>query len=187
MIIDAATLTDTDLSDTAAIEGALLGSHPALPADLVHALALSTERARIAIRGTTNTNTNTATGNPCRSGCADTATNLTVGADIHRPSARLAQQIVLRDRVCRFPGCRHPARKCDLDHRTPIAQGGPTTVQNLDAVCRFHHRLKTFTRWRAIREPGNQLTWTTPLGAFITDHPELPPAVGAHHADPPPF
>ena len=165
VIIDATTLTDVDLTSVPAIEGALLGSHPALPVDLVHALAVSAIRARIAIRGA-------AVGtSDCRYGCATTATNLTIGADIHRPSAKLAEQIVLRDRVCRFPGCRHPARTCDLDHRRPFREGGPTTAENLDALCRFHHRLKTFTRWRAIREPGNRLTWTTPLGAVVPDDP----------------
>lgn len=169
VIIDAATLTDIDLNKVPAIEGALLGSHPALPADLVHALALSAKRARIAIRGAPDQDSS------CRYGCASSSTNLTVGADIHRPTAKLVEQVVLRDRVCRFPGCRHPARHSDLDHRRPFAEGGPTTAENLDALCRFHHRLKTFTRWRAIRETGNRMTWTTPLGATITDDPELTP------------
>ncbi|MEJ7650781.1 MAG: DUF222 domain-containing protein [Nakamurella sp.] len=176
VIIDAATLTDVALQDVPAIEGALLGSHPALPADLVHTLALSATRARIAIRGKIERTTTGGTGNTdCRYGCASTATNLTLGADVYRPSAKLAEQVVLRDRVCRFPGCRHPARRCDLDHCRPFDQGGSTTAENLDALCRFHHRLKTFTRWRAIRASGNRLTWTTPLGAVIADDPEQPP------------
>lgn len=171
VIIDASVLESVDLSDAAAVEGALLGSHPALPPDLVSALALSARRARIAIRGV-----NTAgEAGPCSSGCASARTNLTVGADVYRPSAKLAEQLVLRDRVCRFPGCRHPARRCDLDHRVSFAEGGPTTAENLDTLCRFHHRLKTFTGWRAVREPGNRLTWTTPLGARIVDEPELVP------------
>ncbi|MEJ7651746.1 MAG: DUF222 domain-containing protein [Nakamurella sp.] len=169
VVVDASVLDGVDLSDQACIEGALLGSHPALPADLVQALALSARRARIAIRGV-----NTAgDAGPCASGCASARTNLTVGADVYRPSAKLAEQLVLRDRVCRFPGCRHPAGRCDLDHRVPFAAGGPTTAENLDALCRFHHRVKTFTGWRAVREPGNRLIWTTPLGARIADDPEL--------------
>lgn len=127
VVIDAATLAGVNLTDVPAIEGALQGSQPALPADLVHTLALSATRARIAIRGTSTTTGAT----DCRYGCASTATNLTVGADIHRPPAKLAEQIVLRDRTCRFPGCRHPARACDLDHRRPFDQGGPTTAENL--------------------------------------------------------
>lgn len=171
VVVDASVLDGVDLSDQVSIEGALLGGHPALPADLVSALALSARRARIAIRGL-----NTAgEAGPCASGCASARTNLTVGADVYRPSAKLAEQLVLRDRVCRFPGCRHPARRCDLDHRVPFAEGGPTTAENLDALCRFHHRLKTFTGWRAVREPGNRLIWTSALGARIVDEPELVP------------
>ncbi|WP_353650349.1 DUF222 domain-containing protein [Nakamurella sp. A5-74] len=193
VVVDASTLAGVDLADTASVEGALLGSHPALPEELVTALARSARRVRIAVKGATMD----AGSDACASGCASAATNLALGADVYRPSAKLAEQLLLRDRVCRFPGCRHPARACDLDHRVPFAEGGPTTAENMDALCRFHHRLKTFTGWRAVRAPGNCLTWTTPLGAVIADDPELvsapgmtpprPPGPSSPLDDPPPF
>ena len=43
-------------------------------------------------------------------------------------------------------------------------QPGPTQTQNLAALCRFHHRLKTHTAWRyRMTEPG-VFEWTSPHG-----------------------
>jgi hypothetical protein len=40
-----------------------------------------------------------------------------------------------------FPGCRRPARRTDLDHRTPWPRGS-TSADNLQCLCRHHHRAK---------------------------------------------
>ena len=60
-----------------------------------------------------------------------------------------------------------------------------TCACNLDCLCRFHHRVKTFTDWSAIRI-GNTLHWTSPLGRDYTDHPpDLPigrPLTAVHPA-----
>ena len=120
-----------------------------------------------------------------------------VGHWAYRPDRETAERVVQRDRVCRFPGCRRPARQCDLDHRIPYDKGGPTTFDNLDVLCRYHHRIKTHAGWRAIRLPGNRMRWTSPLGAELIDEPEVdtvgrgdrtsrshPPTI---EDDPPPF
>lgn len=65
-------------------------------------------------------------------------------------------------RTCRFPGCRQPAGRCDLDHVVPWP-AGPTSAANLTALCRHHHRLKHQTRWRVSGEHGS-LMWTSPTG-----------------------
>lgn len=96
-----------------------------------------------------------------------------VGHWAYRPDRETAERVVQRDRVCRFPGCRRPARQCDLDHRIPYDEGGPTTFDNLDVLCRYHHRIKTHAGWRAIRVPGNRMRWTSPLGAELIDEPEV--------------
>lgn len=96
-----------------------------------------------------------------------------IGHWAYRPDRETAERVVHRDRVCRFPGCRRPARQCDLDHRIPYDEGGPSTYDNLDVLCRFHHRIKTHAGWRAIRLPGNRMRWTSPLGAELIDEPEL--------------
>ena len=77
---------------------------------------------------------------------------------------RIREQVILRDRTCVFPWCTRPARGCDIDHviaydHDAEAEGrpqpGPTQTDNLAALCRFHHRLKTHTAWRyRMTEPG---------------------------------
>jgi hypothetical protein len=86
-----------------------------------------------------------------------------VGRAAYSPSAALADLVRTRDRTCRFPGCRQPARRCDLDH--VIAwPAGPTTAGNLAALCRHHHRLKHQTRWTVQPGDGGELVWTSPTG-----------------------
>jgi hypothetical protein len=70
------------------------------------------------------------------------------------------------------PAAPQIARRCDHDHRTSWDDGGATCPCNLDTLCRFHHRTKTFTAWTADRDQHtNTLTWTSPLGHTHTDQP----------------
>ena len=87
----------------------------------------------------------------------------------YRPGVRLTRWVQTRDRHCRFPGCRRPAIHCDLDHLIPWPTGS-TVEQNLAALCRYHHRLKTHTGWKVQRLPGRTLRWTSPRGhIYISD------------------
>jgi hypothetical protein len=63
-----------------------------------------------------------------------------------------------RDQGCRFPSCRAPAAWCDLHHVVARHDGGPTTVQNLVALCRRHHTLVTAGRWRLDMTPDGTVT-----------------------------
>jgi predicted restriction endonuclease len=68
--------------------------------------------------------------------------------------------------VCRWPGCTRSARTCDLDHIVPWPDG-PTTADNLIALCRGHHRLKTLGRFSisvgehhvAVTSAARQVYW----------------------------
>jgi hypothetical protein len=90
---------------------------------------------------------------------------LDVGRTRYTPPAALADHIRARDRTCRFPGCRMPAERCDLDHirRYP---DGPTSHCNLCTECRHHHRLKHETGWQIHNDPADPatITWTSPTG-----------------------
>lgn len=88
---------------------------------------------------------------------------LDVGRRRYTPSAALADLVRIRDRTCRFPGCRRPARRCDLDHVVPWPDG-PTTAGNLATLCRHHHRLKHQTQWTVRAGPDAELEWTSPTG-----------------------
>lgn len=56
----------------------------------------------------------------------------------------LAKAIEFRDGVCEAPGCCVPAHLCDIDHRVPHDDGGPTAGRNLGPKCRKHHKAKGF-------------------------------------------
>jgi hypothetical protein len=91
------------------------------------------------------------------------------GRVTYRPGADLTGTVIARDVTCRFPGCRVPAAQCDLDHVTPFdptrSAAEQTTAENLQALCRRHHRLKTHTSWAVARDPATgTTTWTSPTG-----------------------
>jgi hypothetical protein len=98
---------------------------------------------------------------------------LDVGHTTYRPSASLTRHVTARDGTCRFPGCRQPARRCDLDH-VQAWPAGPTAANNLIALCRHHHRLKHSGLWSITTTGNGTVTWTTPTGRTHTTHP--PPA-----------
>lgn len=90
--------------------------------------------------------------------------SMTIG---YRPGLRLARWVRARDRHCRFPGCRRAAAQCDLDHVIPYPAGS-TSEQNLAALCRYHHRLKTHTGWTVTPRADHRLDWTSPRGHTYT-------------------
>lgn len=89
---------------------------------------------------------------------------LDYGRRTYRPPADLARFVMARDRVCGFPGCNQPARRCDLDHTRPWRRGGCTCRHNLGALCRRHHRAKDTGPWTLIRHPDGSTTWISPTG-----------------------
>jgi hypothetical protein len=84
--------------------------------------------------------------------------------DAYRPPDSLRHLIEIRDRTCRFPACRRPARRCDIDHTIPYKRGGPTCECNLAPLCRRHHRLKQAHGWTLIQPEPGELIWVTPSG-----------------------
>jgi len=94
------------------------------------------------------------------------------GRTTYRPSAALGKHVRARDATCRFPGCRHPARHCDLDHTVPYP-AGPTSADNLGSLCRHHHRLKHQAGWTVTQDDGAVFTWTSPTGRRYSTTPGL--------------
>ncbi|KRB73301.1 hypothetical protein ASE01_21405, partial [Nocardioides sp. Root190] len=60
-------------------------------------------------------------------------------ARLHRPHQRRA--IRLRDRRCRGEGCTIPAAWCEIHHKVPWSQSGPTSVEDGVCFCSHHHHL----------------------------------------------
>ncbi|WP_254868327.1 HNH endonuclease signature motif containing protein [Corynebacterium sp. Marseille-P4321] len=59
------------------------------------------------------------------------------------PNDAMKAFVRARDGKCIFPGCNVPATRCQLDHRIPYAEGGPTTPANLHCLCQKHHNVKS--------------------------------------------
>jgi hypothetical protein len=79
------------------------------------------------------------------------------------PTPRQRAFVFARDRTCRGPGCRAPARRTEVDHLIDHADGGPTQVDNLGCKCGACHDLKD-GGWRIERNPFNDTTWISLLG-----------------------
>lgn len=52
---------------------------------------------------------------------------------------RLRREILLRDRHCRYPGCRNDVH-IDVHHKVYRSRGGTHDRANLAALCTYHHR-----------------------------------------------
>jgi hypothetical protein len=111
----------------------------------------------------------------------------------YRPSAELDRFVRLRDRRCRFPGCRARARCGDLDHTDPYPHG-PTAHDNLCCLCEHHHRLShQAPGWMLRATDDGGLSWRMPNGEWVTTYPPRfgadddlrPPGPASEGTDPP--
>lgn len=74
---------------------------------------------------------------------------LPLPADRYRPTPAMLEHLRLRHPVCNVPGCGRPTQSpVECDHIEEFAHdapdsGGATKVENLQLLCRQHHRLKT--------------------------------------------
>ena len=98
---------------------------------------------------------------------------LECGRERYQPPDALIDFINARDKTCRFPGCRRSAELSDIDHAIPWDKGGETNPENLGALCRRHHRLKTHGGWKITSNPDGSCTWKSPYGReyFIPARP----------------
>jgi hypothetical protein len=94
----------------------------------------------------------------------------------YRPPPRLRDYVTARDVTCRFPPCRQPAWRADLDHTLPWDDGGRTCRCNVGGRCRRHHQLKQHPRWKLRQGQPGDFTWTTPAGRTYTTGPDIYPA-----------
>jgi hypothetical protein len=94
----------------------------------------------------------------------------------YRPPPSLRDHVAARDLTCRYPTCRQPAQRGDLDHTLPWAHGGKTCRCNLGGVCRTHHQIKQHPSWTLRQDTPGVFTWTTPAGHSYTVHPDVHPA-----------
>ena len=90
--------------------------------------------------------------------------------------ARLRTAIQMRDRSCVVPGC-DARRQLEIDHITPVTEGGPTRLDNLARLCRWHHYLKTHRGYRLSGGPGSW-RFANPEQAYPGRSPDTPTESG---------
>ncbi len=103
----------------------------------------------------------------------ETGAVLSVGRRQYTIPTDLRRAVNLRDGTCRFPGCRRRAARCDIDHTTAWADGGPTSLDNLATVCAKHHQLKHRAGWTSTLHPDGTLLWRSPTGRRYTTQPAV--------------
>ena len=91
---------------------------------------------------------------------------LGVGRKTRKVSAPLRRALRLRDRHCRFPGCR-AARFTDAHHRRHWVADGPTDLDNLVLLCRYHHRLVHHDGYRVEVTPEGGFRFLDRYGADV--------------------
>ena len=64
---------------------------------------------------------------------------LALGRSRRLASAGQTMALIARDAGCSFPGCTHPPQWCDRHHILDWILGGPTDLDNLTLLCRYHH------------------------------------------------
>jgi hypothetical protein len=87
---------------------------------------------------------------------------LDVGRTARLVTPTIWRALVVRDRHCRFPGCRRPPVMCHAHHIVHWADGGSTCLDNLVLLCGHHHRVLHHTPWHVELGPDRQPVFVGP-------------------------
>jgi hypothetical protein len=66
---------------------------------------------------------------------------LDLGRTTRTATPAQAKAVIARDRHCRFKHCDAPPWACEVHHRQPWTDNGPTDLANLGLLCWHHHTL----------------------------------------------
>ncbi|MFJ4223113.1 HNH endonuclease signature motif containing protein [Microbacterium sp. NPDC089695] len=105
------------------------------------------------------------------------ARGIVTATDTYSPTEPMRRFLRARDQHCRFPGCRMPVHRCQIDHTHDHAKGGRTENHNLAHLCASHHVLKhpdiaDDHRWSARQLSDGSIDWLSPLGRSYRDSPQ---------------
>ncbi|WP_238773646.1 HNH endonuclease signature motif containing protein [Prescottella equi] len=91
----------------------------------------------------------------------DDGVPLNLGRTSRTVSKKQRRALIARDHGCAFPGCGTPPAHCEGHHVKHWADGGPTDLDNLVLLCRYHHTLLHHSHWDV--EIGvDRKPWFTP-------------------------
>ncbi|NKS17921.1 DUF222 domain-containing protein [Rhodococcus hoagii] len=77
----------------------------------------------------------------------DDGVPLNLGRTSRTVSKKQRRALIARDHGCAFPGCGAPPAHCEGHHIKHWADGGPTDLDNLVLLCRYHHQLLHHSHW----------------------------------------
>ena len=96
---------------------------------------------------------------------------LDIGRSTRTVPEPMRRAVIARDRHCRFPGCRRPARWCDAHHIVRWSDGGHTEIDNLILLCRHHHT--SIHNGFGLAGTGTDPKFTRPDGTHLPNSPPL--------------
>lgn len=104
----------------------------------------------------------------------DTGRALRLSRPGYRPTAEMVDHVRAVDGTCRAPGCDVLATRCDIDHSRGFDHhdtGATTSVVELGALHRAHHRVRTAGLWEAVRNDEGHVDWRTAAGRRYVTYP----------------
>ncbi|NKS40460.1 DUF222 domain-containing protein [Rhodococcus hoagii] len=91
----------------------------------------------------------------------DDGVPLNLGRTSRTVSKKQRRALIARDHGCAFPGCGTPPAHCEGHHVKHWADGGPTDLDNLVLLCRYHHTLLHHSHWD-VKIGVDRKPWFTP-------------------------
>ena len=88
--------------------------------------------------------------------------------------------LIARDGGCSFPGCTHPPQWCDRHHILDWILGGPTDLDNLTLLCRYHHTHFLQKGWTCRINPDGLPEWIPPRWIDQHQHPHINTRIQRH-------
>jgi Domain of unknown function (DUF222)/HNH endonuclease len=90
--------------------------------------------------------------------------------------------LIAREGGCSFPGCDHPPQWCDRHHVIDWIDGGPTDLDNLTLLCRYHHTHFLQKGWTCRINDDGLPEWIPPRWIDPQQRPQLHGRIRRLHA-----
>lgn len=126
---------------------------------------------------------------------------LAMNPESRRVTKKMRAFLRAQDEHCSFPGCQEKSALSDYDHITAWANGGKTTAEEVEPLCRRHHKVKHFKDdlgrtgqrrenqspersamrlrgWTPNMTDSGRPGWTSPTGRYIPPEPRQPQVSG---------
>jgi hypothetical protein len=107
---------------------------------------------------------------------------LALGRTQRLASKGQTRALIARDGGCSFPGCTHPPEWCDRHHILDWIHGGPTDLDNLTLLCRYHHTHFLQKGWTCRLNAHRLPEWIPPWWIDRDQRPHINQRIRRLHA-----